>query len=392
MNKRLALTIFTFVVIGIITALAVLMAKGYQLSPQKGKIFTGTGILSVTSIPDQASVYIDGHLTTATNTNINSLLPKKYKVRIVKDGFISWEKEVEVNEGLVTEVKATLFRAIPTVYPLTYNGVRKVLLSPDEQKIVYIVEPPPNEDALVAAKKGGIWVWTMSDQPIAFARGGEPHQIMQYQQGINFETVELKWSPDSASVLVSLPNRHLLLDSNSLNDPPRDISAIVTPTLKGWEETNLSQKQTQLERIKNTEFKKIASNAAFLKWAPDETKILYSESGNDDFKVIDLEGDGQISSETYQIPKAAHYLWLPDSEHLLLIEPGNGEQEINSNDLKMTKISVIEFDGFNKFEIYAGNLDPDSVSVWPDGSRIVIVSYHPTTTASKSNLFGFNLK
>src|SRR5438270_10008366 len=118
MRYRFILTIVTFLLIIIAAGVAIFFAKGYRFSTKTGNI-TGTGILSITSVPDQASVFLDGHLTTATNTNINSLIPKEYDVKILKEGFIPWEKKVEVHEGLVTQIKATLYRSLPSVYPLT---------------------------------------------------------------------------------------------------------------------------------------------------------------------------------------------------------------------------------------------------------------------------------
>ncbi len=70
-------------------------------------------------------MYLDGHLTSATDDNINSLEPKEYDVEIIKEGFIPWKKRLKINEGFVTEVKATLFPAIPTIYPLTFSGGRE---------------------------------------------------------------------------------------------------------------------------------------------------------------------------------------------------------------------------------------------------------------------------
>ena len=135
MNKRLLFTILTALVLIIVAGVAIFFVKGYSFSAKDGMV-VGTGILSVTSMPDGASVYIDGHLTTATNTTLSSLQPKKYKLKIVKEAFIPWEKEVEVKEGLVTEVKITLFPAIPTIYPLTVNGAINPSLSPDGNKFL----------------------------------------------------------------------------------------------------------------------------------------------------------------------------------------------------------------------------------------------------------------
>lgn len=402
-SKRFIVTILTLLVIGIGAGIAVFLAKGYRISPDNGTI-SGTGILSVTSIPDQASVYVDGHLTTATNANINSLTPKQYDVRIVKEGFIPWEKKVEVREGLVTDVKATLFRAIPTVYPFTYTGVENVTLSPDEQKLVYVI-PDQGNDTGLQARKAGIWIWQMSDRPVAFGRGNEPTQIALPINGLDYNAAKLSFSPDSSQVLVSFPDRYLLLDINRLNDPPRDVTPQIQGILREWQQDTQANNLTKLQLIIDPTLRKTASGSAVLKWSADESKILYSVDGKTNYKVADL-----ITSQQYDLPQAATYAWLPDSEHLVLVEninpatptpvaksvsqasPSATPAGQNSNNQQAAKISIIEYDAGNKSEIFAGNFDPNAVFVWPDGSRIIIVSSLPTATASKPNLYGINLQ
>lgn len=412
MSRRFIFTILTLIVIVIIATVAIYAAKGYRLSPQKGTI-VGTGILSITSLPDQASIYLDGHLTSATNTNINSLPAKKYNVKITKEGFIPWEKEVEVKEGFVSQIKATLFRAIPSIYPLTYTGAINSVLSPDGQKLLYIV--PPQTDQQVfdkntilpqEAKKSGLWVWTMGEKQISFSRGAEPHQISQNISAVDFTKATFKFSPDSSQLMVTLADRTLLLDTTRFNDPPQDITATAQSVLKNWADDQKAKDLTRLQLIKDLGLRKTASDAAYLKWAPDESKFLYSADGKKDFKVITLVGHDNLPSiQTFSMPQVTNFSWLPDSDHLVLVEsaqtssptpaptekPGASPTPFSSN-FPLGKVSIIEYDGFNKSEIYVGNFDSNSAFAWPDGSRLVIISSFPTATASKPNLYGINLK
>lgn len=406
MNKRILLTVLTLLVVGLASGIAIFAAKGYRFSPEEKTIF-GTGILSLASEPDQASVYIDGHLTTATNANINSLEPKEYEIKIVKDGFIPWEKKVEVKQGLVTEIKATLFPAIPSIYPLTFKGAQKLALSDDKKRAAFIVLPTPDENTLpLQSRKSGVWVWDMSDRPVTFTRGREPHQILHEVPGVDFSQAELKWSSDSSQVLLSMKGQHLLLDANSTNNSPRDIAAILKPTLTNWEQERKTSTAARVAVIKDLKFRQIASSAAVLKWSADETKFLYKENKDaNKFKVADL-----INKKTYDLPEAKSYEWLGNSRHLILEEyQGNNAVVVESkldttNSADKSKlpggedvlvsgsISLIEFDGGNKSVIYAGKFEPTSVFSWPDASRLVIVSSLPTPTASQPNLFGINLK
>ena len=374
MSKRFIFTVLTLLVIGLAAGVAIFLAKGYTFNPKERRV-VGTGIISVTSVPDAASVYVDGHLTTATNATISSLVPKEYNVKLIKEGFIPWEKKVKVNEGLVTDLKVTLFPAIPTIYPLTFNGVKNASLSPDGGKVVFSVP---------AGKKPGVWVWTFVDnRPIAFARGGQPHQIAA-NGTVNYADAILRWSSDSKQVLATIGQNNYLLQDDTLNSEPKDITPTLANTTKTWDDDLKQRDEVRLLTIKDLGKRAEASSAAIVRWSPDETKVLLRKEGLSakekdsraiisGFKVYDLE-----TNQTFDIPEARVQTWLPDSRHIILVEDG--------------KISIVDLDGTNKAIIFAGNFEDNFVFAWPDSSRLVVISSFPTPTASEPNLYGINLK
>ena len=370
MSKRFIVSIITLVAIVFLAGVAIFLAKGYTFSAKEKRI-VGTGIITISSEPDAASVFLDGHLTTATNTTIASLPPKNFTIKVVKEGFIPWEKQILVKEGLVTEVKVTLFPAIPTIYPLSYNGVASPTLSPDGGKLAYIV-PLVTEQNSSRNKKAGIWVWTqMRNQPISFARSAEPHQIAQ-STITDFSKATLKWSADSKQVLATVGTNNYLLEADRLNSDPRDITPILSATLKGWEEDIHSKEESRILEIKDMNLRQTASSSAVLKWSPDETKFM-AGTKETDLKIYNLE-----DKKEYTLPEARSHIWLPDSRHVILVSEGT--------------ISIVDFDGTNKAIIYAGSFQDDFVFPWLDSSRLVIISSFPTPTASEPNLYGINLK
>lgn len=426
-SKRFLLTLLIIIIIAIGAGIAVFFTKGYRVSPDTGMIL-GTGIISVTSVPDQASIYLDERLIGATNDNIKSLPPKDYLVTIKKEGYIPWQKTVPVEEGLVTEVKSTLFRSIPTIYPLTYSGAENALISPDGLKMVYIIPTTEGMDA-TTKRKTGVWVWGMSDRPLTFNRGAEPHQVTPPIDGVDFTKAKIRWSPDSTQILLQLPDRNLLLDEANFNEPARDITATLEPTMRQWDTQQREKDLARLQLISDGNLQKEASESAILKWSPDETKLLYSKDGKTDFKLVVLPASADTQASTgpslgatraglYEIfdvfknvdPNAlmnASISWLPDSEHIVLteritptttprptvIQPTNTEEVTKvENIIEPARIYVLTYDGSNKFEMYNGNIDPDSVVAWPDSSRLVVVSSFPTATANQPNLYGINLK
>lgn len=406
MSKRFIITLATILVIGAMVAMAVLLVKGYTFS-SKERWLVGTGIISVSSLPDGASVYIDGHLTSATNTTISQLKPKTYQVKIVKEGFIPWEKNVEVAEGMVAEVKATLFPALPTIYPLTFNGVTNVLLSADGQKLAFTV---PGGVDTHGRQKGGVWIWTMSSQPISFARGAEPHQIVAATPTLDFSQAELRFSPDSNQMLATLQEggvageaaaRNFLLpvDRATSVDNLKDVTPNIAGTLQEWDDDQKTKDESRIAAITDIKLAQIASSSAVLRWSPDETKFIsggVKEQGGTvlkGYKVYDLINpikvvqNGKtvptpallnVQYKVYDLPEALAYHWLPDSRHVIIVQKD--------------KIAISDFDGSNVAIIYAGTFAGGNIFPWPDSSRLVLLTSFPTPTASTPNLFGINLK
>ena len=99
-------TIFLFV-----GYIAVLYAQGYKYSFSDGR-FTRTGAIYLKSNTD-AKIYINDRLVGTTsflgNTFSKSgLLPKQYAVRVIRDGYTSWQKKVTVQEGFVSDFENVL--------------------------------------------------------------------------------------------------------------------------------------------------------------------------------------------------------------------------------------------------------------------------------------------
>lgn len=393
MNKRFLVTLLTLLVIILAATVAVFLAKGYTYSPQTGKV-SGTGIISVTSIPDGASVFIDGHLATATNATVSSLPPKNYELKVQKEGFIPWEKKITVKEGLVSEIKITLFPAIPTIYPLTFNGVVNPTLSPDGQKLAFAV--PVSTPSV--KQKGGLWVWGFSSAPIAISRSAQPQQLIASSPGLDFSKAKIRWSPDSKQIMATLQEGSLEGDNNARNyllstdaatqlSDLKDLTPVLTATLKSWDDDTKAKNDARILAIRSKEAEKVASSAAAIRWSPDETKFMYQGGqkiqtitpndgalkGGEMTKIYDLTDNKQ-----YDLPEAVAYHWLPDSRHVILI--------------REAKIAIAEFDGANVAEIYAGNFSNSHVFPWPDSSRLLIVSSLPTPTAFQPNLYGVNLR
>ena len=159
MRKQIIISslILLFLVIG--TILVVLIGKGYTFDISGGNVeLAGTGLLVATSSPDGASVYINGHLTTATDNTIN-LAPGQYDVKIFKDGYFPWEKKITLKKEVVSKADALLFPTAPQLQSITNIGILNPTLDPTGTKLAYIISSQ-------SATKNGIYILDMTVRPI----------------------------------------------------------------------------------------------------------------------------------------------------------------------------------------------------------------------------------
>ncbi len=118
----------------------VLYCQGFRFDIASKKI-TQTGGLFLKISPKQTDVYLDGKLKEKTDfffgsTLIENLLPRKYQVKIVKDGFSLWEKSLEIKEKQVTEAKSILLFPADLNFTALSSNVLNFWFSPDEKKII----------------------------------------------------------------------------------------------------------------------------------------------------------------------------------------------------------------------------------------------------------------
>lgn len=82
----------------------ILYARGYSFDWQTKKLVQ-TGGFYLKSSPSDAIILIDGKNKKTTPRLIPRLVPKNYNVAVAKDGFFSWQKNLEIKPQLVTEAR-----------------------------------------------------------------------------------------------------------------------------------------------------------------------------------------------------------------------------------------------------------------------------------------------
>ena len=376
--KKFLVSILIFGLILAGTIVVVLYGKGYRFGVDKGvPQLAGTGLFVATSKPDGAQVFINGNLTTATNNTIN-LTPGIYQVKIVKQGYFSWEKQVKIKKETVAKEEAFLIPTAPKLESITDTGVLNPTIDPAKTRIAYIV-------ASSSAKDNGIFILDINSRPILTLQGNSK-QIADDTVD-KFSAAAISWSPDGNQILATVSARPTyLLSANDSNNSPRNVTEILFSVDADWQTQKLKKETSRLNGLKQQLRKVITDNFQIMEWAPDESKILYTASASATIPTIikpALIGTNSTREErniikdnlyVYDIKEDRNYKidgkmpaidstsisWFPDSRHFIYVHD--------------KRIDILEYDGLNETTVYAGPFIGSYAFPWPDGSRIAMLT------------------
>jgi hypothetical protein len=367
------------------TVIVVLLGRGYGLNLNgNGPILSGTGLLVATSSPDGAQVIINGHLTTATDNTIN-LAPGDYNVKIYKEGYFPWEKNIVVKKEVVSKADALLFPTAPQLVSITNVGVLNPVIDPSLSKIAYAV-------ASQSAVKNGVYVLDMSVRPILTLQNASSQIVQDVSNAFSAST--FVWSPDSAQILATVSKGEIatkyILDTNTLNQSPQDVTETIDSVNTSWQNMQADKNTAQLNSLPKNLRTVVAGDFNILQWSADETKILYQASQSANLPLIinpaliGTDSTPQVRNivkgevYVYDIKEDRNYLilsalptgnfasgelpimWYPDSKHLVYVHDG--------------RIDMMEYDAGNQTTVYAGPFVDDYVFPWPDATQLVILT------------------
>ncbi len=253
------------------TLLAIQLAKGYR--PNFNNLsLAGTGLLSASSYPKNAQVFVNSRLTTVTDDTLN-LNPGEYEIKIIKTGFHPWTKNVTMKPELVSLTDARLFPAIPSLTPLTFYRVNQPQVSPDGSKIVYVLTNSP------FAQENGVYVLSLANNLLL---GNQITQIADMSV-YDYTKAQLLWSPDASQILAVFSDSQKIIASHILN--PRgmnqakntnDTTIRLPQLLTTWQGQLASINQTNLNRFPDFVAQIASQSAVNVYFSPDREKVLYT--------------------------------------------------------------------------------------------------------------------
>lgn len=439
MRRGFLISLATAVGTVLVTILIIFFAKGYWYNPQTGRVIR-TGLLAASSSPAGASVFVDNKLTDATNTTIK-LESGNYLVRIEKEGYQPWIKQIKISEEMVTPVFARLFSAFPDLQPLTRTGAAHPVLSPHGLVLAYTV---PTFDATKRREQAGIWTLPLNGKrPFGLLGGDKPLRIAVDSTNVAFSRGLLVWSPDNTRLLAIIPDESaevtgediktwvedpesipknlkfsawlLLPDTEANRQLPQGIGDLAK-LLAGWNDTRNAQSLIPLSLYPD-EVRREATAAAIMKFSADNKHLLLTADAGS--ATVVWQEFGPVEKRAYvepqktylpvgmigatladeatapaslrqaqpkevvaqfSFPEAREYLWLPESEssHLVMVKEGS--------------ISTVEADGTNITTLYTGEFLENFVAPWPDGGRLILLLNLNKAAGTPANLYTLSLK
>jgi len=355
----------------LITPFIVLYSQGYRIDWNLKRIIK-TGGFYFKVWPEGAQVFIDGKFQKKTgflsnSVYINNLTPKEYKVEIKKEGFQTWQKNLEIKENWVTNSDIVILIPENPKFVNLSQKVEGFFFSPDQRKLII------KEDN----NKG--WNLKIIEFPSFPNQEKYPeNNLFSGFQSADVELLDLKFSQDSNRILLTTKEKEnarywiLELQFPLQEQTPDDLISL---DFLGNETEEVSFNPQDIQKIffirKTSLF-----NANIVTKIVDLNPLLknvisYEISGSDLFRIssdgflfkTDLAGGNEekLNSDPfplkkdgkYQIYIKSPYFFLKEDEVLYILKPDSTSFEKISEPVSDVKFSP---DGkkmlyFNNYEI-----------------------------------------
>lgn len=404
---RILVFLVTIIVISVFGTMMFLYAKGYRFDTKRTKIMV-SGLLILKSDPEGAQILINGEPKGVTNTNL-SLEPNTYDVTIEKEGYLPWNKRLNVEKEIVTQATAHLFKTVPSLTALTFTNANSPIISPDFSKILYIVSPSASKNT----DKSGVWVMEMINLPIGFSR--EPRRITD----ADFSNSTLIWSPDSREILALRGNYAFLLNAQQFTPQNQLLNVTLRKDeiLNDWKKQKQKRLESQESKLPDALKEILKRKASSVVFSPDEDMVLYTASGSAELKpglIKPLPGASTQKEErtikpgktyVYDIKEDRNFLitedevslwgwidynqvanqpivkrslvWFPTSRHLILAEE--------------SKITIMDYDSTNRQTVYSGSYISPYAFPTLSLDRLIILT-NLGANESPPNLYSLEIK
>lgn len=348
------LFVVTFTITG---PLLVLYTAGYRLNWQNGHVIR-TGVISISSVPRHATVWLDGEDTRQKTPHVfKQLLPHEYTVRLEKDNYIPWEGTVQVDSGQTVSLQNILLYLDAPSETLFDTHIQALSVNPSGSMIAYLTQQ---------AGWNELWLYDLVLQ--------EHQLISQSVTVLDADELQLLWSSDGGYLVlfetnvgprlytaagdplqIDLPalpvtrvawhpsNNHLLYLSTSSGLVQYDLSRGSSTLLEQTDKQSIqldasiltfadNGDQTEVQQIIGKDKRVLALlDSGNYELVMRDRSFLLLQNDHEEIFLLDIDAQEPILLER----AATSFDWLA-SQHLLVFSDGSEVNVYNANTHEIT--------------------------------------------------------
>ena len=362
---KIILRILFLLTFAVVLATVIAYARGYRFDLKK-RLLKSTGIISATSTPKAAKIYINGELKGVTDTNL-TLPPENYVIEIKKEGYTSWSKKINLKGELVINVDPVLFPVNPSLSPLTNLGIIKAISTEDGDKIVVIAS-------------GSAYLFDSGKRTLPFFPPlNKIVDLSLIPNIVDYKNIKITFSPDQKQAIFQTEENSYLLSLEEDNLYPLDVTMSKDALFEAWQNEKNNNNTKILETFPK-DFDKIASSSfEIISFSPNETKVLYKANENVELPLMikpPLISTNQ-TPEIRSVIKDKIYVYDRKEDKNFLLPNLNLKWYFDSRHLVVEeekKISIVDYDGINKQSIYSGPFESSFFNTTNDGKIVVLTN------------------
>lgn len=327
-KRRKKLIFYGLTILFFIAAPAtILYSTGYAFDWEKKQIIK-TGGFYFKSSPKKAQIFLDGKKNGATPKLIDHLLPRRYAVEIIKDGFYPWKKNLEIKPDLsVTEA-------------------RNILLVPKEPKITLVAENSTSsiKDYFTTTEQKEINDFFLNNasstlrEAASWVASGNDVYFLEKTNLVLYRINRLDLSSKNQISFEPLPapknNYEILVSDNKI--------AVFEPGGKLF----LFNEQTKT-------FQLLSEAVIGAYFSPDNKKLVFWNDQEiwatwlEDDLILANKKSNEKELITRYSNKIKQAVWLPDSEHIIFLV-------VKENDIDSIKMTELDSrDQRNTYDIFS---------------------------------------
>lgn len=291
------------------TILVILFSRGWRINI-KDRTVVSTGILDINSDPKGANVYINGEKKETTPAVIDSLTAGEYLIELRKDGYVSWQKNINIEEEKVNKLTANLFEEKAELQQISDFPVEEIYFSND------------GDQALVVNKRNnyqGIWRLQLNQNFFQLEKSNVKVADLMESTGLNLVN-------SSYEILIN-NNFSFAVIKTALNEPEESNYYLI----------NIKKENSEIQVISDL--------------IPDNARLAWAE----DSKHLIIENDQQLLSLNIQnlqqivITNQLEAAWDTDTEDIYYTTKLNNSAS--------TKIYRSNLDGTDRNELSLNNVE-----------------------------------